>query len=176
MEGIIDTIKKLTPKSVLFGAFTYVSVISPGYMFFYLYHRDFFIACDWTKLLLLSIGITAPFLVINIFLAAISISAKTNKTGEAYIHTNKAFGLGAYLTVMIFYVPMFNSYWNFIAGVDDNPNFEAGNFKPAFFVVGICFEQVFLVIAILVRFFYFLRKHKKAAGRLSNSGEESDLS
>jgi|ERR1035437_6323449 hypothetical protein len=61
----------LTPEGITFSLFFLGTVVSPGFVHFYLFNRDFFNKTDWIKLLFLSGGITLPFLIINTILFSV---------------------------------------------------------------------------------------------------------
>ncbi|HET6990485.1 MAG TPA: hypothetical protein VFJ43_04135 [Bacteroidia bacterium] len=144
-QPLID-FKKLTPGGIIFSFFFFISVVSPGFLYFYLFHRNFFISIDWIKLLFLSGALTMPFLMINTFFTQKFFSS-LEKDDEIFASFDKiTFTFGAYTTACVFYISMGYAY------------FFIRNFVP--------FQEMFMlifvdVVALVVLSFSLKILHKK---------------
>lgn len=63
--NFISGLEKLSPPKVALYSGAVLTLICPGYLFLFLYHRTLFLSLDITRLLILSISISMPFFVAN---------------------------------------------------------------------------------------------------------------
>jgi hypothetical protein len=141
------SISKLTLEGISLGLFFYTSTISPGLVYFYMFHRDFFISTDWIKLVLLSSGLMLPFLIINTFSFA-SLEAAQKKDDEDDIpmkYLKGALPIGAWITLLSFYFSFALCY-------------ILGDFNPMIVFIFVSAAHGFIFILFMVR---IVRQKKK---------------
>jgi hypothetical protein len=150
--GVQFDTDKLTPQSVIFSTFTFAALASPGYVFFYLYHRDFFITCDWLKLLLLSIGVASPFFITNIVTYALLCHYRDKKKFEDLIYTGEVYIIGAWNSILIFYFSLGSAYFH--------SAFSHIHYVPAGFLFVLTFVQLFLSLLSFGRTYRIYRNNR----------------
>lgn len=102
---------KLTPLSLVGSLYVFSSIISPGFIYFFMFHRDFLQHSDWVKLVFLSLGISAPVFLLNI----VSISAKDSKPIFVELEDSpNLFFKAAWNTILVFYLTFIIMYFRFV--------------------------------------------------------------
>jgi hypothetical protein len=65
---VIDQVKKLEAFHFVASIVGFVGIISPGLLILFLFKRDLFISLDLIKLILLSVSLSLPIILFNLFL------------------------------------------------------------------------------------------------------------
>ena len=153
---------QLTPEGISYSLFFYTAVISPGFLYFYLYHRDFFIETDWIKLLFLSSGLTLPILILNTLLNAERLAIKKGDHYEDMpMHYFKsAFLSGAWSTLCVFYGAICLGYGYIIL-------FDCS--MPKVFLMILVAMEVIIVIAFIIAIITTHRKTIKNKKSISEN-------
>ncbi|HRG00107.1 MAG TPA: hypothetical protein PKZ75_03255 [Bacteroidia bacterium] len=106
--NILEPIK-INKNSIVLIACIFLAIVSPGYLFLYLYQPNTFFNAGWINLLMLSIAITLPIFSINILLNSAIAEAKDKKNqniAKADL-TNYLFNASIYAavsSVIVFYI------------------------------------------------------------------------
>lgn len=104
----------LTPQSLVFTLFSFTALISPGYIYFYLYHPALFLSIDWIKLIILSVGITSPFFIVNFGLYSLVLTPKSKdpkiKFEEAIADLPNIIN-ASWVTLLLFYISFVPAYF-----------------------------------------------------------------
>jgi hypothetical protein len=101
---LVDQAKKIESLHFVSSILGFVGVISPGLLILFIFKRDLFISLDLLKLILLSISLTLPFILCNLFCVWI-LWDEVNKGREGNRLTIDLV-LALYISTVIFYLPL----------------------------------------------------------------------
>lgn len=150
-----DILKKLNPSSITFLLFFLSSSICPGFLYFYLYHREFFLSTDLAKLILLAVSISLPVYIINCISGTLLATGVHKDMGQ-----NERMEMGAIYggaqTLVIFNLVFIANY--------NEKTFTPTNFLEIFIWVQVITFVIYSGIGV-----FFIGKEKRAKKRLDSS-------
>ncbi|WP_412464427.1 hypothetical protein [Flavobacterium mekongense] len=109
MELNID---KVRPFSAII-LFKIVCCLLSGFLFLFIFKRELFNNLDIFRLCVLSMSITAPILILNIFMVGNNFGPKRSEVTEEIFHQSQGASafMGALLSLAVIYIPILLGYF-----------------------------------------------------------------
>ena len=106
---IIDQVKKLEAFHFAVVILGFVGTVSPGLLVLFLFKRELFLSLDFLKLILLSISLSLPIILCNLFLVG-----PISENNESKIEIRDALAMALVVSSAVFYLPLAVMYlWGF---------------------------------------------------------------
>lgn len=109
-KNLMEELLKLKPSKLIIVITFLLATVGPGILYIYIFNRDMFYNVDTIKIILLSLSVTTPILIFNLFVD-VGISIKKLKPENYEFHFGLKillhsgyFSAGSYLCIIGFYL------------------------------------------------------------------------